>query len=237
MESKYRKIYTDFVEKINAGTLCPGDSLPSEGKLIEQYQASRDTVRKAMTLLEQNHYILKSRGRESTVADRAKLNFPVSRITTFTELAEAQHLHCETIVEDLSVVAGDEKLMRLLEIDAEAEVYRLARARRIDGARVILDLDYLLRRVVPQLPRKVCQGSLYRYLEKDLGLKIGVAKKIITVQPATRQDRLWLDLKDDTVVAVVASVTHLADGTPFQYTESHHRIDRFQFESYAQRQP
>ncbi len=235
MISKYRAIAQHFAEQIDSQKLTPGDALPSEGKMMEQFDASRDTVRKAMALLEQRHYISKSRGRESTVADRTRYNFPISHITTFTELMEQEHLPYKTKVEDLSIVLGDTRIAGKLQVGPEEEVYRLYRSRSIEGERVILDQDYLLRRLVPGLTREICQGSLYRYLEDTLGLEIGVAKKVVTVQRVTREDQLYMDLRGDSVVAVVSSYTRLRDGTLFQYTESRHRIDRFQFVEYASR--
>ena len=46
---------------------------------------------------------------------------------------------------------------------------------------------------------------------------------------------MLLDLNDEPYIAVVASFTRLTDGTLFQYTESKHRIDKFQFIEFAKR--
>ncbi len=235
MTAKYRSIYEEYVNQIENGTLNPGDSLPSEGKMMEQFQSSRDTVRKAMTLLEQNHYILKMRGKESIVLDRNKYNFPLSKITSFTELSNEQHMNVKTIVADLSIIIGDERMMRKLNVDENTEVYRVRRIREIDGERIILDEDYFLRDYVPRLTKEICEHSIYHYLEHDLKLKIGIAKKIITVKHVTDEEALLLDLNNDPYIAVVTSFTRLDDGTLFQYTESKHRIDKFQFIEFAKR--
>lgn len=235
MTSKYKAIYQHYADQIDQKAIQPGASLPSEGKMMEEFGVSRDTVRKAMTLLEQNGYILKARGKESRVADRSWHDFPISKIKTFTELMEEEQADFSTIVEDLSILVADEDAMCRLGVDENEEVYRLIRARSIDRERILLDKDFLLRRYVPKLTREICSGSLYVYLEQELGLKIGVAKKIVRVQPVTREDRAYLDLHDDPVVAVVTSYTRLEDGTLFQYSESRHRIDKFQFVEYARR--
>ena len=125
--------------------------------------------------------------------------------------------------------------MRKLEVDENTEVYRVRRVREIDGERVILDEDYFLRDYVPRLTREICEGSIYEYLENELKLKIGIAKKIITVRHANQEETMLLDLNDEPYIAVVASFTRLTDGTLFQYTESKHRIDKFQFIEFAKR--
>ena len=235
MTAKYRSIYQEYVNQIENGILNPGDSLPSEGKMMEQFHSSRDTIRKAMTLLEQNHYILKTRGKESVILDRSRYNFPLSKISSFTELAIQQHINVKTIIADLSVIIGEERIMRKLEVDENTEVYRVRRVREIDGERVILDEDYFLRDYVPRLTKEICEGSIYEYLENELKLKIGIAKKIITVRHANQEETMLLDLNDEPYIAVVASFTRLTDGTLFQYTESKHRIDKFQFIEFAKR--
>lgn len=235
MAVKYRSIYQEYVNQIENGALNPGDSLPSEGKMMEQFHSSRDTIRKAMTLLEQNHYILKTRGKESVVLDRSRYNFPLSKISSFTELALQQNINVKTTIADLSIIIGEERIMRKLEVDENTEIYRVRRVREIDGERVILDEDYFLRDYVPRLTREICEGSIYEYLEKELKLEIGIAKKIITVRHANREETMLLDLSDEPYIAVVASFTRLTDGTLFQYTESKHRIDKFQFIEFAKR--
>ncbi len=58
-ENKYLSIYEELVEKIQSGQLKPSTKLPSENELVKEYVTSRETVRKALTMLSQNGYIKK----------------------------------------------------------------------------------------------------------------------------------------------------------------------------------
>lgn len=235
MKSKYRTIYEDYVNQIETGRLRPGSSLPAEAQIMERYQASRDTIRKAMMLLEQQGYIIKQRGKESIVAERERVDFPVSRIISFSELVDIKQMDVVTTLEDFCLICGDERIMEKMRIDEEEEVYRISRVRCISGRRSILDKDYILKSEAGKLTRKICEGSLYSYFEQELGLRISHARKEITVQPASREDRMLLDLGDHPYVAVVSSYTRLDSGVLFQYTESRHCIDEFRFVEYAKR--
>lgn len=235
MQSKYKKIYEEYVSMIENGRMQPGDSLPSESLMMERYNASRDTVRKAMMLLEQQQYIVKQRGKESVVAEREKMDFPFSRIVSFSELAAQNKLDVVTSVEDLCIITGDERIMKKMQVNEEEEIYRISRVRCISGRNSILDKDYILKSAAGKLTKKICQGSLYEYLEKEKKLKIGMARKEITFRPASREDKILLDLGETPYVAVVSSYTHLEDGTLFQYTESRHCADEFRFVEYARR--
>ena len=100
---------------------------------------------------------------------------------------------------------------------------------------MILDKDFLSRKYVPRLQEENCTGSLYKYLEEELGLKIGCAQKEITACRPSEEDRRYLDLGKNDIVIAVRSYVYLESGALFQHTESRHRWDRFRFVDFARR--
>lgn len=234
-QSKYRKIYRAVQELIESGRLEAGEKLPAEGQMMEEYDASRDTVRKALTLLENDGYIQKSRGRVAVVLPRDQYNFPVSEITSFQELSQMMGMETETVVENLNIIGDPERIREIFGREIEGEVFELERVRKMDGERIILDKDYFLRSVVPTLPLAVCRKSVYEYLEGEQGLKIGYATKEITVQKATEEDKRLLDMGQYDMIVVVKSYTYLTSNELFQFTESRHRPDKFRFVDLAKR--
>ena len=62
-ELKYVKLMEDLKEKILSGEIQTGDKLPSENELSSQYQISRQTVRKALSILENAGYVYAEHGR------------------------------------------------------------------------------------------------------------------------------------------------------------------------------
>ena len=53
---KYLTLMEELKEKIISGRIQPGEKLPSENQFTVQYSLSRHTVRKALSLLEQEGY-------------------------------------------------------------------------------------------------------------------------------------------------------------------------------------
>lgn len=235
MSSKYFNIYNEIVSKIENGELVANTKLPSEAQLMEQYKVSRDTVRKSMTLLEQNGYIEKAKGKGSFVLDRGKFDFPVSGITSFKEFASNLGDRSETILVNLNLKNPSDQLAKNLEASLNDYIWEVIRVRKIDGERIILDKDYMNAKFVPRLTEDICKDSLYKYIEEDLRLKISYAKKEITVQKATEEDRELLDLGMFDSVVLVKSCTYLEGRNLFQYTESKHRPDKFKFVDFAKR--
>lgn len=228
-------LYKDYAEQIDAGKLPPGSKLPSENELAASYQISRETVRKGLNLLAQNGYINKVKGKGSFVLDTGRLKFPISGLVSYKELSERLGKKSRTLVYATECAPAGSDVAKELQIEATQPVWKVIRAREIDGERIILDIDYLLAEIVPNLTKDIAADSIYQYLEQELQLKISYAEKVISVERATDMDHQYMDLKDDTHVVVVRGYVHLEDTTLFQYTESRHRLDKFQFVDFARR--
>lgn len=233
--NKFNDIFLDLEKRILAGEYQPNTLLPSENQLIKIYGVSRETVRKALTLLTNAGYIQKKQGKGSFVLDLNRFDFPISGLTSFKELQENQHIPSSTVVVELGEVIVTKKLHELTGWALGDDAWKLIRQRIIDGEAVILDRDFLLKSVIPTLPKDRAQQSIYDYFENDLGMDIAYAQKEITVEEATEEMRELMDLNEDTHVVIVRSLVYLEDTRCFEYTESIHRLDKFRFVEFARR--
>ena len=236
INNKYLVIYNEIAKQIVEKQWEPDQLLPSEHELKEQYNTSRETIRKALNLLSQNGYIQKVRGKGSVVIPRNKYDFPVSGLVSFKELAEKMNNQAKTIVHDVSLIKPDHYLKQQLHVTSKDQVWQVIRVRDLDESKVILDKDYFNEKYVPYLSKEICEDSIYAYLEGEMNLSISFAKKEITVDDPTEEDRQLLDLDGFHNVVVIKNYVYLDDASLFQYTESRHRPDRFRFVDFARRQ-
>jgi GntR family trehalose operon transcriptional repressor len=234
-ENKYLQIYNDYSNQIHAGHLLPGSKLPSESELAEAYSTSRETVRKALNLLFREGYIHKIKGRGSFVLDMTRMDFPITGLISFKEMADTLGTASLTLVERTINEPAGSALARHLQIPPETLVWKVIRAREIEGERIILDKDYFRADIVSFLSEEIAARSIYEYLEQELDLKISYAKKLISVEPSTEEDQRLLDLKSYSHIVVVRNYVYLENTVLFQYTESRHRLDKFQFVDFARR--
>ncbi|MCW6059579.1 trehalose operon repressor [Clostridium sporogenes] len=235
MESKYLTIYNEISNKIENNKIQSGEKLPSENEMMKEYNVSRDTIRKALNLLESNGYIQKVKGKGSFVIDINKFDFPVSGLTSFKELSTKMGVESNTLVKELRLMKPDNFLMKQLNLSKNDDVWKVIRVREINNKKIILDKDFFNKKYVPLLTKDICENSIYEYLENELGLKISFAKKEITVQQATQEDKSYLDFENYNMIVVVKNYIYLDDMSLFQYTESRHRPDRFKFVEFARR--
>ena len=234
MLSKYLQIYEDLKQKIEKKEIPSHTFLPSENELMTLYHSSRDTIRKSLSLLQQNGYIHTSKGKGSLVLDHEKIAFPVAGLTSFKELSHTLPGDVMTIVHCFEKIPVTTYLKKELYMQ-KGDVYHIVRIRDIDGEKIILDIDYINAQVIPHLTKEIVQDSIYEYIENDLGLKVSFAKKEITVIQASDQEKELLDMDGFDLLVCVKSYTYLEDATLFQYTESKHRPDKFRFVEFARR--
>ncbi|HEM4128953.1 TPA: UTRA domain-containing protein [Streptococcus suis] len=234
--SKYKKVYADIKEKIEQNIWQANQEMPTENELMEIYSYSKDTIRKALSLLEMDGYIQKRQGRNSIILDHNLVRKPfVSELKTVSELNRSAHHQVQTELTNLYIIQGQPEAMKELEVDEKTDLYRVSRVRTIDGERLEYEISYFDRRIVPYLSKEIAESSIYQYLENDLGLEISHSRREISFRFATEEEKSLLDLADYDMVVSVTSTTYLADGRPFQYGTITYRPDKVTFVSMAKR--
>ena len=234
--SKYKKVYADIKDKIEQNIWKAQDELPTENELMETYSYSKDTIRKALSLLELDGYIQKRQGRNSVVLDHHHMKKQyLSELRTAGELNRLALHQIETELTDLYIVQGQADLMTIFEVDETVDFYRVGRVRTIDGERLEYEVSYFDRRIVPFLNREIAEGSIYHYLEDELGLKISHSRREISFRYANEEEKRLMDLGDYEMVVVVESTAYLANGQVFQAGSISYRPDKVTFLSIVKR--
>lgn len=80
-ESRYRRIARDLRKRIQDGDLAPGDRLPSEKELEDEFDASRNTIRLALGTLRNQGLVESRAGRGTFVQQIIPITFHASRAT------------------------------------------------------------------------------------------------------------------------------------------------------------
>lgn len=203
---------------------------------MDIYTYSKDTIRKALSLLEMDGYIQKRQGKSSIVMEHGLMKEQyLSEIKTVGELNKQSQHQIQTTLTSLYIVQGQEDLMATFEVDDRVDFYRISRIRTIDGERLEYEISYFDRRIVSYLSKEIAESSIYRYLEEELKLTISHSRREISFRFANEEERQLMDLGNYDMVVVVTSVTYLSNGQPFQYGTISYRPDKVSFVSMAKR--
>ena len=233
--SKYKEVYNDIREKITNGTFKAREFLESESELARKYSYSKDTIRKALSMLELDGYIQKIKGKNSMVLENGRFKNSLSNLRTSKELNKIENIDIATNLVELDVVSGIKEIMDIFEVSEDVSFYKVSRIRILDGEALEYETTYFDRRIVPFLDKKIAENSTYYYLEKKLHLKISHSRREIKFRYATEDEQKYMDLKDFNAVIVIESHTYLSNGTLFQYGVNSYRPDKFVFSTVAKR--
>ena len=82
--TKYSRLKDYLKEEILKGRIKPGEQIPSENSLAEKLSLSRHTVRKAVSMLAAEGYLITEHGRGTFCADRSKMRAETKNIGVIT---------------------------------------------------------------------------------------------------------------------------------------------------------
>ena len=89
---KYYDLMEQLHGKIMSGEIRPGEKLPSENELSAEYGVSRQTVRKALQILQNEGYIYAEHGRGTFCSEMLRHTTPSKNIAVVTTYLEAKCL-------------------------------------------------------------------------------------------------------------------------------------------------
>ena len=234
---KYDLIYRKIREHIETLKYPAGSWLPSEHQLIQQYECSRNTVRRAIRQLADEGYVQSVHGKGVMVIYRRGIHaqFSIGGVESLKEAARRNGLSLRTKVIRFEEITVDEELADKTGFSVGDEVYYLQRVRYLNDEAMILDHNYFLKRIARNLTAQIAEGSVYEYLEKVLGETIVTTRRQYTVERETQLDTEYLDMHGYNCLLVVTNQTFNKEGVMFEYTHSRHRPDQFVFYELAQR--
>lgn len=225
---KFKDIYNSLKDNIDNGKYNDSMMLPTEMELVNTFNCSRNTVRRAIAELSKDGYVESVKGKGVIILDsRESIELPIGNLLGLQELQLKKKF--TTSVVNFSKIIIDDHLSKKTALKPGTEVYHLHRIRFLDNEPIILDVNYFSSDIAKDLSIEIAQKSIYEYLEKDLNTKILASKKIIVVEHATELDKRYLNLGTYDCVAIVKTYAYTDSGKLFEYTESRHRPDKFVF--------
>ncbi len=238
-KAKYAEIYKDLKRKIETEEYEFQELLPSENTLVQEYDCSRNTIRRAIADLVTDGYVQTMQGKGVRIIFQPAMqtSFTIGGIESFKESAIRNNQKHHTKVIHFTELTVDEKIAAKTGFSVGDEIYYLQRLHYLDDKALILNHNYFLKDVVKDLTIEIAEKSIYDYLENVLGVSIVTSRRIMTVEKMTQIDEKYLELGDYNCMAVVTSHTYNSDGIMFEYTQSRHRPDYFSFQDNAVRRP
>jgi GntR family transcriptional regulator, mannosyl-D-glycerate transport/metabolism system repressor len=230
----YRQIADAIRDQIQTGQLKPGNALPTEAQLREDFSVSRVTVRQALKLLIEQD-VLESVQGSGTYVKENKVNYDIYQLTSFYE--KLTHLDVKTHSDVLAfeIIKPSISIAEILQIGDEDRVYYVKRVRFIDDNPVTLEETWMPLSLFPDLTYDVMRNSKYEYIEGEKKMVIDRSEQeIIPVLPSKEVvEKLGIPAEQPIIKKVTKGF--LKDGTVFEYSRNFFKSSDYKFTLVAKR--
>lgn len=223
----YFRLESHLRESIRNGDLKPGNPIPPESHLCQQYSVSRTTVRQALSRLVYDGLIVRHRGRGSFVAEpRLEHSKP---FLSFEEEMLARGATTGIKLLDMRTEPVEGRAAENLGLPAGTAVMVLERLRFVNGQVVGYEIRYLPEQIGKALtPDEIHNQPLVPALRRILGKPRTRLSLNVTASTARGKEARVLEAKIGAPVLVREHTWFYEPEGPMQYGKSIFRGDRYQ---------
>ncbi|PAU75587.1 GntR family transcriptional regulator [Halomonas salipaludis] len=208
----YLQVKGHLIRRVLSGEWRPGELLPSEMKLAEEYGLSQGTVRKAIEEMAVEGLVSRHPGRGTFVTSH-RGDYQTTRFRRFysnktgKRIAgkDSQYISCEKI-------KADEQLSKQLQVKTGADIVKFVRIRYLGNHPVLLETIYLNSEICPSAEvifEQKKPDSIYFALEQMFNIlvvKVGERLRARAARP------------DESELLALASNTPLLEVTRLAYS-------------------
>ena len=225
---RYFRIQQAILEQIQQGQFKPGQQLPTETELAQQYLVSRITSKRALDELVRQGRAFRQQGRGTFVAQTRIRD--ISGFGSFSDDIRARGLIPGGQVLMFKEVDPDADIAERLHLAKNEYVYLLRRLRLANDEPVAVETAYLSCRLCPGLLNEdLNDKSLYAILREKYQLVPTWAEAEFEATIATKEEAFLLQLKAEKPVLTARRVTFSANYDVIETVNSIYRGDRFTF--------
>ncbi|HEY4387483.1 MAG TPA: GntR family transcriptional regulator [Ktedonobacteraceae bacterium] len=206
--------------KMSSGEWKPGELIPSERELSEQYGISRMTARQAITELVNEGLFFREQGK-GTFVSQHKITQQLIRLTGFTEDMRARGQRPETRVLSANMVPADELTAERLRIHPGQSIFNLQRLRLADSEPLAVEVSQISFIGCERLLEEdLEQNSLYRLLETHYGLTLVEAEQELEAGLITEEEARLLNVTVGSPALYTRRTTYAERDQPIEYARA-----------------
>ncbi len=228
MALKYEEIADTIRKRIKENIYPPNTFLPNQLAFSKEFQASRMTVKKAITILAMEGLVYSQRGAGTKVLNPAFWNKNTSPMDEYYGLTQQMQKENKKIVSKIisfEIKFPDLVIQERLLLSPQQPVYEIKRLRIVEDLPFVLEHTYMPSELVPGLSNEILAQSIYTYMKDTLHLHLGGAYRQIQAAKSDQLDQKYLACTANDPVLEVEQVVYLKDGRPVEYSRSRNKYD------------
>ena len=194
----YIQISNDILSKIEEGEFK--NMLPSEMELVNLYNVSRVTIRKALEKLEKEEIITRRAGFGTKINSNKEELKNFTLVKSFTnEMKESGAKNSVTFSSTISIVYANKDMISIFKCEPTSKLYELKRLRGVNDKPIVFSDTWLNLPIELPTSREFLFGSLYDYLISNNVYFSRFEEELEAITP-TKELRELLNLDKDSAV-------------------------------------
>lgn len=222
-----------IVKKIDKGAWKTDEYIPTEKQLGNLFNVSRITIRKALSVLENDGRIKKIRGKGTVVSKggQQKQKIQIDHLLGLYRYYSDKGISVKSKIINKSIIKPDNLLMNKLNLTKDEEICKIERLRIIDGEPLNFSKIHIVKKYCPLLLEEDLENqSLHSLIEKNYGLEIAKIKTIFysIIPESDLLDLLYVEGLEP--LQVLENVSFLSKEKPIEYSINYFRTTKILFE-------
>jgi DNA-binding GntR family transcriptional regulator len=197
----YIQLKNDLLDQIKSGIWQEKDQIPTELELMELYHLGRDTVRKAVSILVQEGYLIKRRGKGTFVA-KTQFSIGFEPLISLRYALQVRGLEETNVVLDQFIGTQPKEIADRARMPQLKESMRILRLRVVEGRPLAMEESVFSSQGI-NLEEVNPHESISRFLLQQWGNQIDRIEQIMTPKNPTKVEREQLELKENCQVLVL----------------------------------
>lgn len=230
MLKKYTMIYDTLLRRIRRGTYPAEKMIPTERELTEEFDVTRNTIRRAIDELINEGYLYRKPGSGAFVCDR-----PVARsmerlsVNKDVELRK-RYKKMSIHVLSLRIISGTDIQQQILGLRSTAKIYYLQRVQYGDGKPIVYESIYLPCKYFSKLTKDECEVSMSDLVKAHALFDVSRShyRVVAEAKESTKQTSSFLEVPIQTALLKL-KMTVLVNKKPYYYGSAYYPGNAFTF--------
>ncbi|SDZ20111.1 GntR family transcriptional regulator [Evansella caseinilytica] len=231
---RYLIVIDQIKSKIMNGELERGKRLPSETDFAKELRVSRNTLREALRILEEEHIIIRKHGVGTFVNNKPVFSGGIEELFSITEMIEQEGKKPGTELLFTGYVEPHSDDIEELQLTGKEQVLLVKRVRTADKAPLVYCIDKIPANLLAK-GYKFNEESMLHSLQEEAGITISYAKADIKTIGYHEEISEILECDKNTPLLILRQVHYDTTDRPVLYSLNFFKSDQISFSVYRKR--
>ncbi len=225
----YHQLRQALLEPMERGHWKEGDPIPTEREICDTYNVSRITVRRAVSELVREGYLVSYQGKGTFVA-RPKIQRQLTQLRSFSEEISAAGLKPGSRLLSLRQEPALGDVASALQLAEGDWIWIVERLRLVDDEPTIVSTVHL--RLPPSVvltPAQLTGSASLWQLLRTQGISLARSESTIQAVSGNARESQLLEVPPGSPLLLVESIVYSNDCTPVEYSRMVSRGDRYKY--------